>query len=239
MPQARNFDGYPILRPDPMPCVHVRIVESGRGGIGDPGLPGVPPAGINAASVLTASASAACPSRSSTCKAWRDEERRRSRLDGGCTNLGNGLVRCPGDGFRLRGAPVSAALRGLPPDRDHRERRRTLPAGRGRPLCRQRRGLQLLARPVGSGITWMPETLETCLANPTAMVRGTRMVQRFHNTDERRAIFAFLRSRSRGAKACLAPSCRFRPTAWRVCGFVCPMTVAGKQLKALDGASVS
>jgi cytochrome c len=46
-----------------------------------------------------------------------------------------------------------------------------------------------------SGITWTPETLETYLANPTAMVRGTRMVQRFNNADERRAIIAFLGSR--------------------------------------------
>ncbi len=38
VPQARNFDGYPILPPDRMPRVHVRIVESGApmGGIGEP-----------------------------------------------------------------------------------------------------------------------------------------------------------------------------------------------------------
>lgn len=56
IPQARNFDGYPILTPDRMPRVHVRIVESGAtpmGGIGEPGLPGVPPAVANAVSVLT------------------------------------------------------------------------------------------------------------------------------------------------------------------------------------------
>ncbi|MCA0270666.1 MAG: xanthine dehydrogenase family protein molybdopterin-binding subunit [Proteobacteria bacterium] len=54
MPQARNYDGYPILPPDRMPRVHVRIVESGApmGGIGEPGLPGVPPAVANAVSVL-------------------------------------------------------------------------------------------------------------------------------------------------------------------------------------------
>jgi isoquinoline 1-oxidoreductase beta subunit len=54
MPQARNYDGYPILTPDRMPRVHVRIVESGApmGGIGEPGLPGVPPAVANAVSVL-------------------------------------------------------------------------------------------------------------------------------------------------------------------------------------------
>jgi cytochrome c len=45
-----------------------------------------------------------------------------------------------------------------------------------------------------SGITWTSETLETYLANPTAMVRGTRMVQRFNNADERRAIVEFLNS---------------------------------------------
>ncbi|TIQ76180.1 MAG: c-type cytochrome [Mesorhizobium sp.] len=43
-----------------------------------------------------------------------------------------------------------------------------------------------------SGITWTPETLETYLANPTAMVGGTRMVQRFNNAEERRAIVEFL-----------------------------------------------
>lgn len=47
----------------------------------------------------------------------------------------------------------------------------------------------------GSGITWTPETLETYLANPTAMVRGTRMVQRFNNADERRAVIVFLSNR--------------------------------------------
>ncbi|PHK95476.1 isoquinoline 1-oxidoreductase [Pseudoroseomonas rhizosphaerae] len=54
-PQARNFDGYPILPPDRMPRVHVRIVESGApmGGIGEPGLPGVPPAVVNAVAALT------------------------------------------------------------------------------------------------------------------------------------------------------------------------------------------
>lgn len=55
MPQARNFDGYPILPPDRMPRVHVRIVESGApmGGIGEPGVPGVPPAVANAVAALT------------------------------------------------------------------------------------------------------------------------------------------------------------------------------------------
>lgn len=54
-PQARNFDGYPILRPDQMPDVHVRIIESGAtmGGIGEPGLPGVAPAIVNAVANLT------------------------------------------------------------------------------------------------------------------------------------------------------------------------------------------
>lgn len=54
-PQARNFDAYPILSPDRMPRVHVRIIESGApmGGIGEPGVPGVPPAVVNAVSALT------------------------------------------------------------------------------------------------------------------------------------------------------------------------------------------
>ncbi|BBU63290.1 oxidoreductase [Methylosinus sp. C49] len=53
-PRARNFDAYPILTADRMPRVHVRIIESGApmGGVGEPGLPGVPPAVANAASVL-------------------------------------------------------------------------------------------------------------------------------------------------------------------------------------------
>ncbi|MCA1444261.1 cytochrome c family protein [Ensifer sp. IC4062] len=46
-----------------------------------------------------------------------------------------------------------------------------------------------------SGVTWTPETLETFLTNPTTMVRGTRMTQRFNNADERRAIIEFLGSR--------------------------------------------
>lgn len=54
-PEARNFDGYQILPPDKMPRVHTRIIESGApmGGIGEPGVPGVPPAVVNAVSVLT------------------------------------------------------------------------------------------------------------------------------------------------------------------------------------------
>ncbi len=46
----------------------------------------------------------------------------------------------------------------------------------------------------GSGVTWTPETLETYLTNPGAMVRGTRMTQRFNNAEERRAIIEFLGS---------------------------------------------
>ncbi|KQS95448.1 cytochrome c family protein [Rhizobium sp. Leaf386] len=46
-----------------------------------------------------------------------------------------------------------------------------------------------------SGITWSPETLETFLTNPGAMVRGTRMTQRFNKADERRAIIEFLATR--------------------------------------------
>jgi isoquinoline 1-oxidoreductase beta subunit len=55
LPRARNFDGYPILPPDRMPRVHVRIVESGApmGGIGEPPLPAVPPAVVNAVAALT------------------------------------------------------------------------------------------------------------------------------------------------------------------------------------------
>jgi isoquinoline 1-oxidoreductase beta subunit len=54
LPQARNYDSYQILTPDRMPRVHVRIIESGApiGGIGEPGLPGVPPAIANAVAVL-------------------------------------------------------------------------------------------------------------------------------------------------------------------------------------------
>ncbi|ACL56040.1 xanthine dehydrogenase family protein molybdopterin-binding subunit [Methylobacterium nodulans] len=53
--QARNFDAYPILRREHMPAVHVRIIESGApmGGVGEPGLPGVPPAVANAVAALT------------------------------------------------------------------------------------------------------------------------------------------------------------------------------------------
>ncbi|AWN37136.1 xanthine dehydrogenase family protein molybdopterin-binding subunit [Methylobacterium radiodurans] len=55
--QARNFDAYPILDRERMPRVHVAIVESGApmGGIGEPGLPGVPPAVVNAVAALSGS----------------------------------------------------------------------------------------------------------------------------------------------------------------------------------------
>ncbi|WP_049620628.1 xanthine dehydrogenase family protein molybdopterin-binding subunit [Frateuria defendens] len=55
MPAARNYDMYPILTPDRMARVHVRIIESGAkmGGIGEPPLPAVPPAVANAVSRLT------------------------------------------------------------------------------------------------------------------------------------------------------------------------------------------
>ena len=46
-----------------------------------------------------------------------------------------------------------------------------------------------------SGVTWTADTLESYLTNPTAMVRGTRMVQRFNNADERRVIIEFLGSK--------------------------------------------
>lgn len=55
MPRARNFGAYATLPLGRMPRVHVRIVESGApmGGVGEPGLPGVPPAVINAVAALT------------------------------------------------------------------------------------------------------------------------------------------------------------------------------------------
>jgi cytochrome c len=43
-----------------------------------------------------------------------------------------------------------------------------------------------------SGITWTPDTLGTYLANPTAMVRGTRMVQRVTDEQQRKDIIEFL-----------------------------------------------
>lgn len=53
--RTRNFDTYTVLRLDRMPRVHVRVVESGApmGGIGEPGVPGVPPAVANAIAALT------------------------------------------------------------------------------------------------------------------------------------------------------------------------------------------
>jgi isoquinoline 1-oxidoreductase subunit beta len=53
--QSQNYDTYPVLRREHMPAVHVRIVESGApmGGVGEPGLPGVPPAVLNAIAALT------------------------------------------------------------------------------------------------------------------------------------------------------------------------------------------
>lgn len=55
MPVARNYDLYPILPPDRMARVHVKVIESGEkiGGIGEPPLPAVPPAVANAVSHLT------------------------------------------------------------------------------------------------------------------------------------------------------------------------------------------
>ncbi|WP_240791317.1 molybdopterin cofactor-binding domain-containing protein [Roseomonas sp. AR75] len=54
-PRQRNFDTYRILSRAEMPRVQVRIVESGApmGGVGEPGVPGVPPAVANALAVLT------------------------------------------------------------------------------------------------------------------------------------------------------------------------------------------
>ncbi|MFC3692597.1 xanthine dehydrogenase family protein molybdopterin-binding subunit [Chenggangzhangella methanolivorans] len=53
--EAKNYDAYQILRRENMPAVHVGIIESGEpmGGIGEPGLPGVPPAVVNAVAALT------------------------------------------------------------------------------------------------------------------------------------------------------------------------------------------
>lgn len=54
-PEAVNYDAYQILTPDLMPQISVRVVESGApmGGVGEPGTPGVSPAVVNAAAVLT------------------------------------------------------------------------------------------------------------------------------------------------------------------------------------------
>jgi isoquinoline 1-oxidoreductase beta subunit len=54
-PLARNYDAYPILQLAEMPNVHVGIIESGAkmGGVGECGVPGVPPAIANAVSILT------------------------------------------------------------------------------------------------------------------------------------------------------------------------------------------
>jgi cytochrome c len=49
-----------------------------------------------------------------------------------------------------------------------------------------------------SGIVWSRDTLETYLANPTAMVRGTRMILRVANEANRRDIIAFLESMGGG-----------------------------------------
>lgn len=46
-----------------------------------------------------------------------------------------------------------------------------------------------------SGVTWDAATLDTFLSNPAAMVRGTRMTQRFNNAEERRTIIGFLSAR--------------------------------------------
>jgi len=43
-----------------------------------------------------------------------------------------------------------------------------------------------------AGITWSVETLDAFLTNPGAMVRGTRMTQRFNNAADRKEIIEFL-----------------------------------------------
>ncbi|WP_458095525.1 molybdopterin cofactor-binding domain-containing protein [Roseomonas sp. WA12] len=55
VPQQRNYDAYSILPLSRMPRIHVKIVESGAalGGVGEPGVPGVPPAVANAVAALT------------------------------------------------------------------------------------------------------------------------------------------------------------------------------------------
>jgi isoquinoline 1-oxidoreductase beta subunit len=51
----RNFDDFPLLRIDEMPAVDVHIVQSSEnpGGIGEPGVPPVAPAVVNAVFALT------------------------------------------------------------------------------------------------------------------------------------------------------------------------------------------
>lgn len=44
----------------------------------------------------------------------------------------------------------------------------------------------------GAGITWDATQLDTYLADPAGMVKGTRMTQRFPKADERKAIIEFL-----------------------------------------------
>lgn len=43
-----------------------------------------------------------------------------------------------------------------------------------------------------SGITWTPETLDAYLADPRGMVRGTRMVQRVPDEQQRLDLIEFL-----------------------------------------------
>ncbi|MGG7566619.1 molybdopterin cofactor-binding domain-containing protein [Rhodovulum sp. DZ06] len=54
-PEARNFDMYSILPRGRMPKVETVVLESDApmGGVGEPGLPGVAPAVVNAAAALT------------------------------------------------------------------------------------------------------------------------------------------------------------------------------------------
>lgn len=47
----------------------------------------------------------------------------------------------------------------------------------------------------GSGIVWGADNLDGFLTNPGAMVRGTRMTQRFANAAERQAIIEFLQQK--------------------------------------------
>ncbi len=71
------------------------------------------------------------------------------------------------------GATVPAALQRLSPDRDDPQRGRASSAGIGGRAAGSVEGFNYSPALRDSGITWTAEALETYLANPTAMVRGT------------------------------------------------------------------
>jgi isoquinoline 1-oxidoreductase beta subunit len=66
----QNYDTYRVLTREMMPQVHVEIVESGApmGGVGEPGLPGVPPAVVNAVATLTGTRVRSLPLANTTFK---------------------------------------------------------------------------------------------------------------------------------------------------------------------------